>query len=173
MFSENAVITYKTDVPPYYILCNLIKFVFVLNELSIAIVLPNNISWKMHTSFCLLCIMHIIDVLWNLFLLDLCRSVVSAFRHMMTVQSCVNSLVGTIFTAPASISGCTSMQHAPCASTTFGKAAVAVEVKKYECPPLDNANPFRLHACAAANVTPGRVLCKFLYPNVLIESIMY
>ena len=117
--------------------------------------------------------MHIIDVLWNLFLLDLCRNVVSAFRHMTTVQSCANSLVGTISTAPASISGCTSMQHAPCASTTFGKAAVAVEVKKYECPPLDNSNPFRLCACAVANMTPGCVRCKFLYPNVLIESINY
>jgi hypothetical protein len=52
--------------------------------------------------------------------------------------------VGTISTAPVSISGFTSMQHAPCASTTFGKAAVAVEVKKYECSPLDNANLFQL-----------------------------
>lgn len=97
--------------------------------------------------------------------LYLSRSVVFAFLRMMTVQSCVNSPVGTISTAPALISGFTSTQHAPCASTTFGKAAVAVQVKKYDCHPLDNVNQFELRACAVANVTPGLGRCKFLYPK--------
>jgi len=96
-----------------------------------------------------------INVLCNLCSLYLSRSVVFAYRRTMTVQSCANSPVGTISTALVSISGFTSMQHAPCASTTFGKAAVAVEVKKYECSALDNANLFQLRACAIANVTPG------------------
>lgn len=92
---------------------------------------------------------------------------------MMMVQSCANSPVGTISTAPASISGFISMQHAPCASTTFGKAAVAVEVKKYECSPLDNANLFQLRACAVANVTPCLDRCKFLYQKKCADRVNY
>ncbi|KAL6652208.1 hypothetical protein ACP70R_011133 [Stipagrostis hirtigluma subsp. patula] len=83
------------------------------------------------------------------------RSAVFAFLHMTMVWSCVNSLVDTISTAPALISGCTSMQPAPSASSTFGKAAVAAEAKKYENLPLEHANPFRLESCAGADVTPG------------------
>jgi hypothetical protein len=80
------------------------------------------------------------------FSLDLCRSVASAFQHMTMVPICANSLVGTISTAPALISGCTSMQHARCASTTLGKAAAAVEVRKCECLRLDIANPIQVGA---------------------------
>lgn len=101
------------------------------------------------------------DVVWTPCSLDLCRSVVFAFQHMTMVQSCANFPVGTISTVPVSISGCTLMQHAPCASTTSGKAAVAVEAKKCECLLLDNANPFRLRACAVANVTQVMTGVKF------------
>jgi hypothetical protein len=66
---------------------------------------------------------------------------------MMMAQSYGNSLVGTISTVAVSTSGCISTQHAPCASTTSGEAAAAVEAKKYECPP-EHADPFRLYTCA-------------------------
>ncbi|VAH50354.1 unnamed protein product [Triticum turgidum subsp. durum] len=50
-----------------------------------------------------------------------------------------NSLVATISTVPALTSGCTSMQHAPCASSVSGRAAAAAEARKYKCIPLENA----------------------------------
>ncbi|AQK73498.1 hypothetical protein ZEAMMB73_Zm00001d017577 [Zea mays] len=59
------------------------------------------------------------------------ESAVFAFRLMM-VQSLVNFLLATIFIGFASINGCTSMPHAPYASTMFGKTLAEVAVKKYK-----------------------------------------
>jgi hypothetical protein len=50
----------------------------------------------------------------------------------MMVQSLVNFLLATIFIGFASINGCTSMPHAPYASTMFGKTLAEVAVKKYK-----------------------------------------
>lgn len=64
--------------------------------------------------------------------LGLCRSAAFASQLMMMAQSSVNSLVATIFIVFASINGCTSMPHAPYASTMYGKTLAAVAAKKYK-----------------------------------------